>query len=353
MLIPWTVVALSLACAVGCSPPVDLYFLPFSAPPITPAPARIPLAGAERAVLLHAAAAALERKPDPLPVVHTEGTLPTLPEYKRAAAARRDWRSMSVLAGAYAITGDARYAHGYAGYLAAWLDVYRISGNPIDETGLGEWLLAYRAAGRALPPGLAERMRRFACELALRYSQQQPAARKTSTNNWQSHRVKLAVMGGYVCGELALITAAHAAFAKQIDENLLPNGESIDFRERDAVRYVVYSVEPLLEAALFAEREGKALFETTGSRGQSLGRTLAWLAPYARGEKTHDEFVRSRVPFDAQRAAAGIAGFSGRFSPRTAQLTFWLAARMDPRWLDLSRNLGAPSITRRAPWLLE
>ena len=33
-----------------------------------------------------------------------------------------------------------------------------------------------------------------------------------------------------------------------MNRNLLPTGEAIDFFERDAIHYVVYTVEPLLEA---------------------------------------------------------------------------------------------------------
>lgn len=312
---------------------------------------RLSLTAADRAALVRAADAALKRSPDPLPVVHVEGTLPTLPAYQRAQQARKDWFSIAVLADAYSMEGEARYLNGYAQYLGAWLDVYRISGNPIDESPLDNWLLAYRSAGAALPSALSERMRQFACELAIRYTQPQPVSRKTSTNNWQSHRVKLAVMGAHVCGEATLITAAEAAFAKQIQDNLLPNGETVDFAERDAIHYVVYSVEPLLEAALFAQLQGRPLFAVTGADGQSISRTLEWLAPYARGEKTHEEFVHSHVRFDAERAAAGVPGFAGPFLPKKAQWTYWLAAQLDNRWLDLSRKLENPSITQRAAWL--
>jgi len=259
---------------------------------------------------------------------------------------------MAVLANAYAMTREARYLDGYARYLAAWLDVYTISGNPIDETALGDWLLAYRSAGSTLPTALAERMHKFACDLAERYTQRQPASRKTSTNNWQSHRVKLAVMGAHICGGTALIGRSEEAFAAQIRDNLLPSGETIDFAERDAIHYVVYSVQPLLEAALFARQQGRHLFSTAAPAGQSISRTLEWLAPYAQGGKSHEEFVRSQVRFDAQRAAAGVPGFAGPFSPKKAQLTYWLAAQLDAKWLELSEKLGSPPITQRASWLV-
>lgn len=336
----------------GCSAPVNVEPGSSSAPPSVKTVGQLSLPDGERTVLLRAADAALKRSPDPLPVIHVEGTLPTLPAYKRALEARRDWGAIAVLANAYAMSREARYLDGYGRYLGDWLDVYRISGNPIDETALGDWLHAYRSAGVALSPALAQRMRQFACDLALRYTQPQPTSRKTSTNNWQSHRVKLTVMGAHVCGIAALITKAEAVFAKQIQDNLLPSGETVDFAERDAIHYVVYSVEPLLEAALFASQHGRPLFKTTGPKGQSLGRTLDWLAPYARGDKTHEEFVHSTVRFDAERAAAGVAGFAGPFSPTKAQWTYWLAAQLDPQWLELSRQLGDPPITQRASWLV-
>jgi hypothetical protein len=350
----WTLTVLPIACLAiaSCSAPGNVLPESISAPPAVETVGRLSLPAEDRSALLRAANAALDHSPDPLPVVHTEGTLPTLAAYQRALQARKDWGVMAVLASAYAMDRDARYLDGYARYLAAWLDVYRISGNPIDETALGDWLLAYRTAGSELSPALAQRMRQFACDLAVRYTQPQPTSRKTSTNNWQSHRVKLAVMGSYMCDKPALISQAEAVFAAQIRDNLLPSGETVDFAERDAIHYVVYSLEPLLEATLFARLQGRTLFATKGPNGQSLSRTLEWLEPYARGEKTHEEFVRSQVRFDAERAAAGVPGFAGPFSPKKAQLTYWLAAQLEDKWLELGEKLGNPPITQRAPWLV-
>jgi hypothetical protein len=76
------------------------------------------------------------------------------------------------------------------------------------------------------------------------------------------------------------------------------------------------------------------------------------LAPYTRGDKTHEEFVRSQVRFDAQRAAAGVPGFAGPFTPKQAQYVFWLAVQLDAKWLELSKKLGSPWIAQRTSWLV-
>ena len=341
------IMATAIAAAVGASPDVCAAPSEGLPPPVL----RIELDQRDLGRLVAAATPALQKAPDPLAVMHTEGTLATSDSYKRAQASSRDWGVMSALASVFASTGERRYLERYEHYLSAWLATYRISANPIDETGLGHWLLAYRTAGGALSQPVQSRMRMFACDLSSRYQQRQPAQRKTSTNNWQSHRVKLAVMGALACADPGLIEGATALFKDQVRDNLLPTGESIDFAERDAIHYVVYSLEPLLEAALFSGLYDRPLFPHVGPNGQSIIRTLEWLAPYARGELKHEEFVRSTVRFDAQRAAAGIRGFSGPFDPQKTRATYWLATRLDRRWSELSLSLGEPSASQRAPWL--
>ena len=317
------------------------------------------LTAKESEQLLRHADRALLRPPAAMPVVHTEGTLPTTAAYKLANQAKADWIAMVALAGAYAVAhtlepsgaNAARYRDGYEQYLTNWLDVYIISGNPIDETGLGHWLLAFRLAGQALTAPTQQRMRAFACTLSARYQQRTPPSRATSTNNWQSHRVKLAVMGALTCATPALVNGAQQLFEEQVRANLAPSGESIDFAQRDALHYVVYSLEPLVEAALFASFYDRPLYSYTAPQGQSIARGLEWLLPYASGQRTHEEFVRSTVPFDKARADAGVAGYSGPFKPELARHLYWLAAQLDTRWAATSQALGVNSVVHRAAWL--
>ncbi len=300
---------------------------------------------------------ALQKQPAPLAVVHTEGTLPTTSAYQQANQAKKDWSDILTLASAYANEPEPNsaqaqaYLDGYARYQSAWLHAYIISGNPIDETDLGHWLLAFHAAGRALAPDLQRKVRSFACQLALSHMKPTQASKATSRNNWQSHRAKLAVMGAYVCGQASLVEQAIGVFEAQVRQNLLATGEPIDFAQRDALHYAVYSLEPLLMAALFSELQGKSIYAYTGPQGQSIGRSLKWLAPYARGEIEHMEFVHSTVRFDAERAAAGVKGFSGLFKPEVARHTYWLASQLDAQWHTLSATLGVTGVIHRAAWL--
>ncbi len=53
------------------------------------------------------------------------------------------------------------------------------------------------------------------------------------------------------------------------------------------------------------------------------------------------EFAHSTVSFDAERAQAGVAGFSGEFDPKVAAELFWLAAQFEPRYAGLARRLAS------------
>jgi len=312
---------------------------------------RVQLGAADLAELRAAANPLLELEPRPRRVVHVEGVMPTTAEYRDGQAARSEWNAIATLAAMHAASGERRYLERYAYYLSHWLAEYEVSGNPVDETRLGQLMLAFRLAGAALAVPLQQRMRRFACTVARVYTVRPPAERATSRNNWQSHRAKLAVMGAQVCRDPELMARAVAIFHEQIDTNLLPSGATIDFAERDAIYYVVFGLDALLEAATFAALTGAGgLYGYVGPQGQSLARSLEWLEPYARGERTHEEFTRSTVIFDRKRAAAGVRGFSGLFDPAMARTTFWLAARLDPRWEDLRRHLGPPPVTTRSAW---
>ena len=50
--------------------------------------------------------------------------------------------------------------------------------------------------------------------------------------------------------------------------------------------------------------------------------------------------MRSKVPFDRQRAAAGVAGFDGLWEPIGALNSYQMAARLEPGWLPLAVWLG-------------
>ncbi|MFT8210954.1 MAG: alginate lyase family protein [Symbiopectobacterium sp.] len=282
--------------------------------------------------------------PQAIPVVHTEGTLPHQGIYDISNAARRDFSYMRDLALAWQHTQDAALLSRLTVYLDDWVKTYQLSFNPIDETSFDGLIGAYRLTRSALPEATRERTRAFLHAMTTGYLQKmaenQNSTKKIWSNNWQSHRVKLVTLGAAALDDAHLLAEAKAAFIRQLDANIHADGEVMDFAERDALHYVVYSLEPLLRAAMAAHLQGQNWIDLKGRNGQSLRTALEWLKPYADGEKTHEEFANTKVRFNIERRKAGVAGFSGQWQAKKAANVYWSASVLDLRYLETARRLN-------------
>ncbi|WP_266170112.1 alginate lyase family protein [Dyella subtropica] len=290
-------------------------------------------------------------QPHALPHVHTEGTLPHQGTRDESIAAEKDWPLMRQAALAWRLSADPRYLQQVNDYLAAWASTYQPDFNPIDETNLDGLIDAYVLASNGLHPETRDATRALLRKLGNGYieriqqfhgQQLHEPRRGTTINNWQSHRVKLVTMVAAALGDTAMLNTARVLFQQQVADNILPDGSVIDFKERDALHYVVYDLQPLVQAALAAKPfdSGGDWLRHTAPGGASLGKALDWLQPYAEGQRSHQEFVHTSVKFDLDRARVGEAGYSGLWDPKTSSTLYWLAAQLDGRYLPVAQQLA-------------
>lgn len=283
--------------------------------------------------------------PRPLPVVHTEGTLPNQGIREESLVARRDLPQMRAFALAWRATQETRYLEAAARYFDAWVKVYRASFNPVDETHFEAMADAYAITAPALPPSTrratADFLRGMASGYVTRIDRGRGQKNETWTNNWQSHRVKIVTVIAVALEDEALFADARRIYVDQLNANLRADGTVEDFHLRDALHYVTYDLEPLVRAALAAKLRGEDWLRMTAKNGATLAGALDWLVPYAVGEKTHEEFVRSRVRFDAERNRAGMKGFSGLWERRESRTLFWMAALLDERYAVTAKSVSA------------
>jgi hypothetical protein len=78
---------------------------------------------------------------------------------------------------------------------------------------------------------------------------------------------------------------------------------------------------------------------------------IDWLTPFALGKKTHEEFVHSKVPIDAERANAGVEGFKGQWEPWRSIQLYQLALLADPKYAPILQQIIANTGHAPQDWL--
>jgi hypothetical protein len=295
---------------------------------------------------------AMARAPGAIPELHTEGTLPGKGIREISLKAKEDQAVVIALALAWRLTGDRRYLDQTARYLENWADIYHMSFNPIDETGFDTLILATDLTRADLAPALRAKMDGFWRRMAEGYLDAMDGKPKNSHTNWQSHRIKLATMAAFAVGDARLIDRARAAYRKHVGSNIQADGSVFDFHERDALHYVTYDLDPLEMAALAAKAHGEDWYHWKSASGSSLAGAVAWLEPYAKGEKTHIEFVHSQIVFDRERAEAGQKEYAAHaWDPGAAVNTYALAAQLDPARRDFAQKLAERTGRQPPEWM--
>jgi hypothetical protein len=307
---------------------------------------------AERGRIIEQANAAAARPPRARADLHTEGTLPGKGIREESLYAKQDQPAVLALGLAWRATGDRRYLDAATRYLTAWAITYRPSLNPIDETGFDMLLLAQDLVSADLSPGTRAVLDRFWRGMAVGYLDAMDGVTKNQHTNWQSHRVKLATMAAFATGDKALIARARSAYRRQVEANIHADGSVFDFTERDALHYVTYDLDPLLMAALAARAHGEDWYRWRSPSGASLAGAVHWLQPYALGEKTHIEFVHSRIQFDRDRAAAGQAEYAPHpWDRRNAVQTFALATKSDAALAPTAARIAQETGGKPPAWI--
>jgi len=303
------------------------------------------------AATIASADTALSRTPGPLRVVHTEGALPGQGIRDESLVARRDLPAMLDFALAYRLTGDRKYLDVANRFLRAWADTYVVSLNPIDETNFDAMILAYDLTEPDLPAETRQAMDGFLRNLATGYLDAMDGAPKHFYTNWQSHRIKIAALASFQLGDPRLIERTFEDYQKHVATNVLADGTVFDFYERDAIHYVLYNVDPMMMAGLAAQAHGLDWFDWKNASGTGVSSVIDWLEPYVVGVSSHQEFVHSRIEFDAQRLAAGQAEYAGPWRPERAVNTLALASLLDDRYSPRLRALLATTDRRPPAWV--
>jgi hypothetical protein len=280
--------------------------------------------------LLAKADAALEIVPQALSGLNSAGVVDPKDEaLLKTRESLQDSQRSALLAIAYKLTGDEKYFKQAGSILMAWAQTYKPSGHPIDETKLDAMLWAYDLLKCELS---ADDNNTFQLWLKdIRDKKKNWAFGKSSgVNNWKTNQLKIQLMIDKLLSDQQTWKSDIEATDKHLTVNILKDGSTFDYEERNALHYHVYDLEAWLEIALLEQKyrdETKQAFD--------------FLTNKLNGDDVHNQFVGSKQAIDEKRANAGFeyARRGGDYRPEEAEKAILLYATVN----NIPLNQAIPS----------
>jgi hypothetical protein len=292
---------------------------------------------------------ALAQTPDPVDTVVSEGHLATDPKKIKTVQSLKDIDKIYSLSIAYLIEGKKNYLDKAGEFISLWARTNQPQGNPINDTKFEDLFFAYDLIKNDLSIDQKKTINNWLEQMAdAEIKTGQVKNKKTSFNNWNSHRLKVVGLIAYILNNDQYKTYIEQELPAQIEKNLLPDGSGIDFLERDALHYHIYTLEPLISlAAVIKRATGKDFYHYASASGASVSKSITFLMPFVSGEKLHPEFVNSKVAFDKKRADNKEAGYQiGAPFKQTAGIPVLIqASYFDPSCMNIVRKVLNTSST--------
>lgn len=116
-------------------------------------------------------------------------------------------------------------------------------------------------------------------------------------SNWQTHRLVVMSILAVRLSDRARVDECHELAMQWLPKSNCRccDARSLDFHERDSCQYIIYGWWGLAQAMVYLQRVNHVAYLPY------FDTYFRWLAPYQNGEKTHIEFVHSRLPEDVNK----------------------------------------------------
>ena len=277
----------------------------------------------------------------PIARIDTAGRLEADPLKAKSLVSLVDMKKLNALGFSYAVTSNDDFSAAARRIIIHWAKVNRPDGIPIDDTKLEPLFVAYDLTRSTFSAGERVTVEDWLRKIARLELQSALTNSVTARNNWNSHRLKVVGLIGFLLDDADLIADAVEGFKAQVEANIYSDGSSFDFHQRDALHYHCYDLEPLLVLAVTARENGIDLYHYRSPSGASLAKSVEFLVPYCDGTRTHAEWVHTKIKFDRARGEAGEKGFSpgSAFHPREARGVLELASFFDESYTPLAVRL--------------
>ncbi len=218
----------------------------------------------------------------------------------------RDAETTSILSLAFFISDKPAYLEKAKELLLDWAKTYKSNGHPINETRLEGFLWSYDLLRCYFSLDEQKIINSWLKEIQIA-KHKWKFGPTSFQNNLQTHQLKMLLMLDRLLDDEASLKSDRETLQVHLVNNLQEDGMSYDYKERNALHYHLYNLEPWLEIALL-EPEYKS----------SVNKAYDFLIKQIKDGNIHNQFVNSKQNIDKKRAAGGFsyAKKGGSFDPK-------------------------------------
>lgn len=292
----------------------------------------------------------LDKKPQPVEVIHYEGLVNTDPRRIACVKKLSDMADVAHLLNYWLITGDDKAASTLQTYILAWSSTYKVTGNDVNENKFFPLLCAYLVLRDQMDPEQQKQVDAWVRKMGQAHLQ---AVQKSDhfTNRY-GKSLRILGQAGLILHEEKWIEEARQGVKRFVSESLYADGTSQDLKRRDTLTYHGSSLKEPIDLAIMLAEHGRDLYAWENEEGGSIKKSVDYVVPYALGEKTRKEWTNSQVELDKKRAEAGLEKYQpGKaYEPKQALELMEKASYFDPELIKVVVHLSENKAKRFPTW---
>jgi len=190
-------------------------------------------------------------KPDPLKKIIYEGHVSNHPDRLNSAKHLQDMNKIYALTWAYFVSGDSVYSTKAIEFVEAWVKTYKTSGNDVNDNKLLTCMVAYQMLEKQMSPSQRKSIGRWIQTIG---DAQKKGWKDEKRGNHAGKRLKLIYFAACLDNDQDRIEWVQSKIQILWNSTLFKNGETYDFKRRDAVSYHFSTVSAFLQSPISRER---------------------------------------------------------------------------------------------------
>lgn len=206
--------------------------------------------------------------PNPREAIIYEGRVSNHPDRLNSVKHLRDMTKINMLTWAYCISENSIYSTKAIEFVEAWAKKYKASGNNVNDNKMRSCMLAYYLLAEEMPESQKLTVGRWIKTIG----DAQKKKWKDLGGNRAAKRLKLIYFAAYLGNDQRTLDWVQAKIQYVWNTTLFKDGQTHDFKKRDALHYHMSSIKEFLEIAHVGRLIGRDHYNQKADNGVPLPR---------------------------------------------------------------------------------